>query len=251
MAIKFLNCFTDNARWPSNMQTGMVCPLVETNQGLVLIDTGLGLEDYKKPTWMYTLFRFITSTPFDPREAAINQVRQLGYKPEDVRHIVLTHMHFDHCGGLPDFPWATVHVHRKEHEAFSERMKRWTDMAYIKRHGSKVKEWALYDTDCDRWFDFDAVRLPFEPEMWLVALPGHTRGLSGVAIKLHKGWFFHASDSGATNNDSAPRWLVHLVLGPHEERLREFKRAHPDVTLIHSHMPPEWFEQEAPKLENA
>jgi len=32
----------------------------------------------------------------------------------DVRHIVLTHLGFDHAGGLDDFPAATVHLLRQE-----------------------------------------------------------------------------------------------------------------------------------------
>lgn len=106
MKIQILNCFTCNARFPRELETGTVCLLVETDQGLTLVDTGLGLDDYAHPTWFTQFFRIITSMPFDPQEAAINQIQRLGYKPEDLKHIILTHMHFDHCGGLPDFPHA-------------------------------------------------------------------------------------------------------------------------------------------------
>jgi glyoxylase-like metal-dependent hydrolase (beta-lactamase superfamily II) len=37
-----------------------------------------------------------------------HQVQRLGFDPRDVRHIVLTHLDFDHAGGLDDFPHATV-----------------------------------------------------------------------------------------------------------------------------------------------
>ena len=37
-------------------------------------------------------------------------------QPGDVRHVLLTHLDRDHAGGIPDFPKARVHVHRKEHE---------------------------------------------------------------------------------------------------------------------------------------
>ncbi len=46
MTIHLLNCFTDNARWPGKLKTGMVCLLIESDQGLILLDTGLGLDDY-------------------------------------------------------------------------------------------------------------------------------------------------------------------------------------------------------------
>jgi glyoxylase-like metal-dependent hydrolase (beta-lactamase superfamily II) len=40
----------------------------------------------------------------------LEQVKQLGFSPRDVRHIVLTHLDSDHAGGLENFPEAHVHV---------------------------------------------------------------------------------------------------------------------------------------------
>ena len=244
MTVHVFNVFTCNARWPSKLKTGMVGALVETDDGLVLIDTGPGLEDYAHPHWMMRLFRSIFSLRWDSQEAAVNQMRRLGYKPEDVRHIILTHMHFDHCGGLPDFPWAKVHVHRREYEAFTGKLHRWTDLAYIQRHIAGVKDWALYDTGDDKWYDFNAIRLPFEPEMWLVPLHGHSHGHCGVAVKTETGWFFNAADAGAVYNNETPAWLIRLVLGPHDARLRKFMHAHPEDLICNSHMFPEFFEKE-------
>jgi glyoxylase-like metal-dependent hydrolase (beta-lactamase superfamily II) len=241
MAIHIFNGFTDDARWPSTLRTGLVCALVDTDQGPVLIDTGPGLDDYAHPHWMMQTFRVTTKVKFDKDEAAVNQVKKLGFNPEDVRHIILTHMHFDHCGGLPDFPNAQVHVHRGEYEAFTGRMQRWTDMAYISRHIAGVKEWQLYDTGDDTWYGFPAIRMPFKPEIWLVPLHGHTRGICGVAVKLEKGWFFNASDTSAVDNNETPAWLIKLVLGPHDPLLRRFKYDHPEVVMCNSHMFPEWF----------
>ncbi len=243
MSIHIFNVFTCDNRPPFKLKTGMVSALVETNDGLALIDTGPGLEDYANPHWMMRLFPLLFYAPLDPQQAAVNQVRRLGYRPEDVRHIILTHMHFDHCGGLPDFPWAKVHVHRREYEAFTGRSRRWTDAAYIRRHITAVKDWALYDTGDEKWYDFDAIRLPFEPEMWLVPLHGHTRGQCGVAVRDGDGWFFNAADAGAVYNDESPAWLIRLVLGTHDARLRRFMKEHPEVRLCNSHMFPAWFEE--------
>jgi glyoxylase-like metal-dependent hydrolase (beta-lactamase superfamily II) len=243
MTIHIFNAFTCNARWPSKLKTGLVCTLVETRQGLVLIDTGPGQTDYSHPHRMLRLFQAITSMKMDPKETATHQIQQLGYKPEDVRHIVLTHMHFDHCGGLPDFPWAKVHVHRREYESFTGRSHRWTDTAYIQRHIAHQPDWDLYDEHGERWYDFDAIRLPFDPEMWLLPLFGHTWGHCGVAVKLAKGWFFNAADAGAVNNDTTPAWMIKLVLGPHDGRLRRFMHAHPEVLTTTSHVWPDWFER--------
>ncbi len=242
MAIHMLNCFTCNARVPARLRTGALCPLIETEQGLVLVDTGLGTQDYLHKPAILRLFQLITICPLDPQQAAVRQVVRLGRRPEDVRHIVLTHMHFDHCGGLPDFPWARVHVHRREYEAFTGRRQHWTEMAYVRRHIAHGPDWALYDDTGEKWFDFEAIRLPFEPEMWLVPLHGHTRGQCGVAVRTAGGWLFHVADAAAVEpGNPAPLWLVHLVLGPHHERLCAFAAAHPEVRLTTGHMWPSFF----------
>ena len=237
MTIHFLNCFTCNARIPSTWLTGTLCLLVETEQGLVLIDTGPGLEDYIHRPGILNIFKIITKVPLDPDETAIRQITRLGYQPEDVRNIVLTHMHFDHCGGLNDFPWVKVHLHQAEHEAFQGRPRQFTDMAYVHRHLSQDANVITYHDQGENWFGLPAIQLPFQPEMWLVPLFGHTRGHCGVAIRSGDGWLFHVADAGPVGlEDYAPRWLVNLVLGPHVEQLRLFASAHPQVRITTGHM---------------
>jgi glyoxylase-like metal-dependent hydrolase (beta-lactamase superfamily II) len=212
LKINFLNCFTCNARIPSSWHTGTLCLLVETEQGLVLIDTGPGLQDYIRLPGILKIFKIITIVPLDPAETAVKQVTGLGYKPEDVRNIVLTHAHFDHCGGIIDFPWATVHLHQQENAAFMRKPRHWTELAYVRRHFSHLPNVVTYVELGDKWLGLPAIRLPFQPEKWLVPLFGHTRGHCGVAIKTGDDWLFHVADAGPVAlQEYAPRWLVRLV----------------------------------------
>lgn len=221
---------------------GTLCLLVETEQGLVLIDTGPGEEDYIHHPAILNIFNIITKIPLDPEETALRQVARLGYKPEDVRNVVLTHMHFDHCGGLNDFPWAKIHIQQGEYEAFVGRPKRWTDLAYVRHHLSHDENVITYLDRGENWFGLTAIQLPFQPEMWLVPLFGHTRGHCGVAIRTGDGWFFHVADAGPIGlEDYAPRWLVKLVLGPHFNDLRAFAVSHPQIQITTGHMWLEFF----------
>jgi glyoxylase-like metal-dependent hydrolase (beta-lactamase superfamily II) len=244
MEIHFLNCFTCSARLPPPSRTGALCLLVETVQGLVLVDTGLGRDDYVHKTAIMRVFQLVTHLPLDPQEAAVHQIARMGYRPQDVRHIVLTHMHFDHCGGLPDFPHAAVHLHRRELEAFTGRPRRWTDLAYVRRHIAHRPQFVLHDDAADTWFDFAAIHLPFEPPMWLVPLFGHTRGHCGVALRTTSGWLFHVGDAAPIAlTDDPPQWLTRLVLGPHTPRLRQFGATHPEIRITTGHMPLDFFEE--------
>jgi glyoxylase-like metal-dependent hydrolase (beta-lactamase superfamily II) len=243
MTIHILNGFTCNARIPSHWECGTIELLIETNDGLVLVDTGLGTDDYVHDSGILQLFKVITRMPLDPDQAVIRQLTGLGYKLEDVRHIILTHMHFDHCGGLPDFPRAKVHVYRKEYEAFIGKKRQFTDLAYVPRHIAHGPDWVFYEDNGGKWFDFEAMRLQFEPEMWLVPLLGHTRGLCGLAVKTGDGWLFQASDAAALFNEEAPAWLIRMVLGPHHLRIQQFAQTHPEVKVVTGHMWLDWFEK--------
>lgn len=88
MAIHFLNCFTCSARVPLHWHSGALCLLIETNQGLVLVDTGPGQDDYVHKTGIIRTFQVATIVPMNPQEAAVRQVARLGCQPKDVRHIV-------------------------------------------------------------------------------------------------------------------------------------------------------------------
>ena len=117
------------------------------------------------------------------------------------------------------------------------QVRHWTDFAYVRRHIAHQPKLELYDYTGESWMGFDAIRLPFKPEMWLVPLFGHTRGHCGIAIQTESGWLFHAGDAGPMGLDEyAPDWLIKLALGPHWPRLREFKKAHSEIRITTGHM---------------
>jgi glyoxylase-like metal-dependent hydrolase (beta-lactamase superfamily II) len=174
------------------------CLLVETNQGLVLIDTGFGLRDVQSPySRLSPFFIHFNGIQFDRKYTAIDQLERLGFSARDVRHIVLTHLDFDHAGGLEDFPEATVHVMQSEIDAAQDRRGFISSQRYRPDQWDEVKRWKFYSAGGEPWFGFEAVRdlegLP--PEILLIPLAGHTRGHAGIAIKTGEGWLLNAGDA--------------------------------------------------------
>lgn len=178
------------------------CLLVESSDGLVLIDTGYGLRDVEQPhRRLSEFFLKLNNVQLRREETAAARVRGLGFDPADVRHIVLTHLDFDHAGGIEDFPNALLHVTAREKEVADERR----GGAFVSRKRYRPQQWdeadrwALYPLGGgERWFGFDAVRdlkgLP--PEILLIPLAGHTWGHAGVAIREDSGgWLFYAGDA--------------------------------------------------------
>lgn len=213
MRIHHLNCGTDcpfgGALFDGRSKglTGRLvchCLLVETDRhGLVLIDTGYGLNDvdhpHRRPHPRITrTMRTMLNIKLRESETAIRQIEALGHSPGDVRHIVLTHLDFDHAGGLDDFPGATVHVMAREYDAATGPRRGFVPRnRYRPSQFDEVRDWRRYGARGERWFGFDAVRdlegLP--PEILMVPLPGHTWGHVGVAIEGPQGWLLHAGDA--------------------------------------------------------
>jgi glyoxylase-like metal-dependent hydrolase (beta-lactamase superfamily II) len=175
------------------------CLLIEHDAGLVLVDTGFGIRDVRQPRPRLSPL-FLAQMRPDLREelTAVRQIERLGFNPRDVRHIVLTHLDFDHAGGLDDFPEATVHLLARERDAAQERTTLLDRMRYRPAQWSGHQHWRGYDDlQGEAWFGFESVRgldgLP--PEILLVPLIGHTHGHAGVAVDLGGHWLLHAGDA--------------------------------------------------------
>lgn len=171
--------------------------LLETDAGLVLVDTGFGLADIAEPARRLGAVRHLIRPALRPEETAVRQVERLGHRRADVRHIVLTHLDLDHIGGLADFPDADVHLTRAEAAGGIHAPSRG------ERRRFRAEQWAHrprlieHDPDGERWNGFAAAREldGIAPGIVLVALPGHTRGHAAVAVDAGSHWVLHAGDA--------------------------------------------------------
>ena len=69
----------------------MRCMLIEDGQRLILIDTGLGSKQSDKFFGYYHLFGNFSLE---------SSLAKLGFHRDDITDVFLTHLHFDHCGGV-------------------------------------------------------------------------------------------------------------------------------------------------------
>jgi glyoxylase-like metal-dependent hydrolase (beta-lactamase superfamily II) len=182
------------------------CLLIETNKGIVLVDTGLGTRDVEDSSRLGRRFVSRNSPRLDPSETAVARVEQLGFRREDVRHIVPTHLDVDHVGGLADFPAAEVHVFRDEHDAAMAPTGRSKKYGYRPVQWAHGPRWARYEVEGERWFGFNAVRVipGLATEVLLVPLVGHSEGHCGVAVKSDGGWLLHAGDAYFSHREIDP-----------------------------------------------
>jgi glyoxylase-like metal-dependent hydrolase (beta-lactamase superfamily II) len=193
------------------------CLLIETEKGLVLVDSGFGLDDISRPAERLGFFMgsgLVMYPKFDIEETAARQVERLGFKRADVRHIVLTHLDLDHAGGIGDFPEAQVHVFAAELEAAKARATSNERMRYRPAQLAHARFAPHAALAGERWFGFECVReMPgLPPEILMIPVQGHTRGHCAVAVDTGaQGWLLHAGDAyfyrGETQDGSCPAGL--------------------------------------------
>lgn len=253
-----------DGRTPGVLTRGQLCChclLLETRDSLVLVDTGFGLRDVAQPrTRLSGFFLTLLSPALREEMTAIRQIERLGFSARDVRHIVLTHLDFDHAGGLDDFPEAAVHMMASERDDALQQ-KTWLDrQRYRPQQWSDRSRWQVYDSaGGERWFGFNSVRglagLP--PELLLVPLPGHTFGHAGVAVKPDGGaWMLQAGDAYFYHREMDPvaPWctpglrMYQTVMEKdrwqrlhNQHRLRDLRRRHAaEVHIFCAHDPTEF-----------
>jgi N-acyl homoserine lactone hydrolase len=175
--------------------------LIEHPEGLIAVDTGETsrvAEPGYFPRW-HPYFRLGVREWVDEEQEAGPALRRLGFQPEEVRWVVMTHLHTDHAGGLAHFPRSEILVARAELENAS---------------GALGKLRGFLPHRLPEWFEprpIDFPSRPFGPfphslaltdagDVRLVSTPGHTPGHLSVAVEEDDRILFLAGDTSYTED---------------------------------------------------
>jgi glyoxylase-like metal-dependent hydrolase (beta-lactamase superfamily II) len=174
------------------------CLLIESREGLVLVDTGLGLADLEDPRRrLGTAWTALLRPEARPALSARRQIEERGFTHDDVRHVIVTHLDVDHAGGIPDFPAAKVHVYAPELDAAMHPRTPRERFRYRPALLNEARDCYRYELEGDRWFGFEAVRPmgDLNLDILLIPLVGHSVGHCGVAVRIPGGWLLDAGDA--------------------------------------------------------
>jgi N-acyl homoserine lactone hydrolase len=220
--------------------------LVEHPQGRVLFDSGLHPAMRTDPRARLGDAADAIAVEMDADDDVVSQLAKLSLSPADIEHVVQSHLHFDHAGGLEFFPDATVYVQREE-----LRFAHWPAVyqrdLYLRADFDHPLRFLELDGERDLFGDGSVVVFP---------TPGHTPGHQSLLVRLGGRTVVLMADATYLLKKMRERLLPAVVWSPDAmvsswERIEDLERRHA-AELICTHdldfrenvrlAPEEWYE---------
>lgn len=143
----------------------MYCYLIEHPKGRVLVDTGMSIKWRDEYAVM------------EEDDTIVPQLARLGYTPDDIDYVVISHMHQDHAGNMDCFPNATFIIRREELRSA------WWPVAgeggYCYPNYEKTRDFKYIQPADDEDFD-----IFMDGRIILIDTRGHSRGHQSVVLDL-------------------------------------------------------------------
>lgn len=234
----FKHYFTLNSGVGEPFDVPVPFVLIDHPKGPVLFDTGNALETVhdKRAHWGNIVAAYDPVMTED--QYCATAIRKIGFAPEDIRFVILSHLHLDHAGGVGHFPNARYLVQRDElHYAYVPDP--FMKAAYIRKDFDKDVDWFILDGWKDDHFD-----LYGDGTIRILFTPGHTPGHQSLLVDLpESGPMVFAADACYTQENLAGT-LPGLMWSAAEtyrsvQRLR-FLQDTQGATIITGHDPAAW-----------
>jgi N-acyl homoserine lactone hydrolase len=171
------------------------CFLIEHRDGWVLFDTGIDPAIMSGRGYIkQAIGRFLLPRIFRLHIRGTDRIDHVltgaGVAAGDIRMAVISHLHFDHVGGIAQIPQADLLVSAREWAILSEPHPEyeWILREHIEIPSAKWRQISFEPTDDPLFEGFEGIHdVAGDGSMILLPTPGHTRGSMSMLIR-QEGW---------------------------------------------------------------
>jgi glyoxylase-like metal-dependent hydrolase (beta-lactamase superfamily II) len=172
-------------RWDERVDLPMIMFAITGGHHPIIVDTGTSDPERALREHGYDLHR-------PTEEEPLNALQSAGIDPAEVRTVILTHLHWDHCSNNHLFPNATFVVQRSElpyaiDPAEPQRVTYESGNGLVPPWISSIGRFTVVDGDAD-----------VAPGVAVIHVPGHSPGSQGVLVQTDGGPYFIAGDCVGT-----------------------------------------------------
>ncbi len=221
---------------------------IHRERGPILIDAPFGHEGPVNAGEMLGTVLRSSGLTFRADWAVVPRIEQLGFRPSEVEHVLMTHLHWDHTGGMKSIGHARFHMSHLEweranqYEGFEAARAGFAPGDY-RALDNRVRTFTLERGARD--LTDQSHDIFGDGSVQAIALPGHTSGSVGYLFDLEDQTVFYVGDaafvvSQITRGDDIgifPRIVAENVQQVRAtlNALRRFHEAHPRIQIVASH----------------
>ncbi|NEN75424.1 N-acyl homoserine lactonase family protein [Pelistega sp. NLN82] len=233
--IRVLDVLTDT-KWSPHLPIG--CWLIEHPEGLIMVDTGESsrANDKGYQPWWHPFMQFCERRGVKAEEEVGALLKARGFDPLAIKMVVMTHMHGDHAGGIPNFPNSEFILSETEYQGIQAKdavfngylTMHYPDFFYQNIRTVNYKDGAFENFE-------QSTALTADGKIRLVPTPGHTLGHQVVIVDMEDYYILIGGDASYSETYLLNGDIDGVCIDgkKHQEstaKMREFCRRKPTIT---------------------
>ncbi len=216
---------------PSGVPVTIPVPfyLIDHPKGLALFDTGMKLDNWPP--------QYRPDGDQRPDQMIDLQLANIGYKPDDIKYVIMSHLHLDHAGGMPLFPKSTFIVRKSELRAAW-----WPEAFQVHYIFDDYKDTRGFNyIELDDTEAFDVFQ---DGSVICIDTKGHSQGHQSLVVNLPNSGKFVLTADAAAMAEILDEGVLPSVAWNAEEALRSLRKVQhmkrEGAIVLMAHDPDQW-----------